>query len=152
MKPPITDHPDIVVFDAGGTARAVVDVNAHRSADERAKQDLVARLPAWEGTEFILLADRQHIQIYRRADAHRSEPLLTLNTAEVLTHYDPDFASKEVFERYFTVLLEAWLRDVAYHWKSEKPPAFDAISAIGLAQCIHDGRTQAAFMLDASDR
>lgn len=148
----VSEHPDIVVFDSAGVPRAIVEVKARSVADEQTKQQAVARLPSWQGVEYVILADQKHIQICRREGEDLSEPLVRLITAEVLSLYDPEFSSKEIFEQYFTVLLEAWLRDVAYHWKSQKPPAFDELSSIGLAQRINNGRTEAAFMLDAADR
>jgi hypothetical protein len=60
----------------------------------------------------------------------------------VLRHYDAEFSNKRIFELYLTTLVEAWLRDLAYHWKSEKPPASEQLAAIGLLQQLEGGTTQ----------
>ena len=39
-------------------------------------------------------------------------------------------------------LIEAWLRDLAYNWKSEIPPASEQIAAIGLLPLLAGGTTK----------
>jgi hypothetical protein len=38
-------------------------------------------------------------------------------------------------------LIQAWLRDLAYHWKSEIPPHQEEIQKIGLLDYLIDGIT-----------
>jgi hypothetical protein len=70
------------------------------------------------------------------------EPLVRLDTRQVLQHYDPDFPSRRVFEAYLLTLAEAWLRDLAYHWKSESPPGSDELRSVGLLEKLEGGTTQ----------
>jgi len=66
----------------------------------------------------------------------------------VLRHYEAEFGTKRIFELYLTALVEAWLRDLAYHWKSEKPPASEQLAAIGLLQQLAGGTTQLEVALN----
>jgi hypothetical protein len=65
-----------------------------------------------------------------------------LDTPKVLSHYDPDFAGKRIFEFYLLTLVEAWLRDLAYHWKSPNPPGSEELQAAGFLGRVEGGTTQ----------
>ena len=32
-----------------------------------------------------------------------------------------------LFEYYLITLIQAWIKDLAYHWKIQKPPSIDLI-------------------------
>ncbi|HLO86849.1 MAG TPA: hypothetical protein VK203_17865 [Nostocaceae cyanobacterium] len=76
----------------------------------------------WNGTEFILRAK--------------------FNTADVLSHYDPQFRNQRILSLYLTGLTEAWLRDLAYNWNLlVEPPKIKEIAEIGLLQKLDSGDT-----------
>ena len=75
-------------------------------------------------------------------DGANLSELITLKTAAVLSHYDPEFGSKPIFEPYLITLVDVWLRDLAYHWKVGIPPASEQLAAIGLLQRLEGGTTQ----------
>jgi hypothetical protein len=56
--------------------------------------------------------------------------------------YDPEFPRERVFESYLLTLVEAWLRDLAYHWKSENPPGSEELGRAGLLEKLEGGTTQ----------
>ena len=47
-----------------------------------------------------------------------------------------------VFEDYLLTLVEAWIRDLAYHWKSEAPPGSQELEQAGVLQTLAGGTTQ----------
>jgi hypothetical protein len=55
---------------------------------------------------------------------------------------EPDFPIKRVFESYLLTLVEAWLRDLAYHWNSEDPPGSEELGRAGLLEKLEGGTTQ----------
>jgi hypothetical protein len=72
-----------------------------------------------------------------------------LNTREILGHYAPEFAGKDsryvaspIFHDYVETLVEGWLRDLAYHWKSVDPPGAEALAETGLLERIENGMTR----------
>jgi hypothetical protein len=92
--------------------------------------------------DFVLAIDPVHILLYRPTGTYIGEPLVILDTPEVLNRYDPESSRKRIFESYMLTLVEAWLRDLAYHWKSENPPGADELRQAGLLDRIKGGTTE----------
>lgn len=133
---------DIVALDANDEIVALVEVKALKSIDEEVKEQVAAYLrKAKSFIPYAILVDRQTIQIYQWDGEKLSEPVCQIPTGNVLSFYDPEFEGKEVFGYYLERLVEGWLRDIAYHWKSETPPCYEQLAAIGLAQRLRNGTT-----------
>ncbi|KOR38467.1 hypothetical protein H6G72_12200 [Planktothricoides sp. FACHB-1370] len=47
-----------------------------------------------------------------------------------------------LFKYYLITLIQAWIKDLAYHWKIQKHPSIDLIKEIGLFDCLADGYTE----------
>ncbi|RUT01367.1 hypothetical protein DSM106972_069180 [Dulcicalothrix desertica PCC 7102] len=92
---------------------------------------------------FAMLADKDNIEFLRWDGQNLSEPILTLNTADVLSHYEPKFKEKKLYNSYFIGLIESWLRDLGYNWNSETPPYLKEMQEIGFLQLIEGGMTKA---------
>lgn len=91
---------------------------------------------------FAIIVDSEKILIFKWDGANLSEPVCSLNTGEILRHYEPQFGNLRIFEPYLTRLVEAWLRDLAYNWKMETPPASEKMAEIGLLPLLKGGTTQ----------
>ena len=50
-------------------------------------------------------------------------PDLRVEDGGSLSFYEPDLDRKRISPDYLEGLIEAWLRDFAFHWKSQRPPA-----------------------------
>ena len=140
--PRTADHGfDAAVVDRENHAVALVQVKAHPV--ERWATNLPGQLAKFaQRVAFVLTIDPNHIELYRPAGENLGEPLVHLDTQQVLQHYDPEFAGKRVFESYLLTLVEAWLRDLAYHWKSENPPGSEELGRTGLLEKLEGGTTQ----------
>jgi len=90
----------------------------------------------------VLTIDPINIQLYRWEKNAITGPIVRLDTARVLQHYDQDFPKRRVFEAYMLTLVEAWLRDLAYHWKSANPPGSEELRRAGLLEKLEGGTTQ----------
>ena len=95
-----------------------------------------------------IVADFELIRLFDLDSGQGPRLLLSLDTTEVLRNYDPGFdgrragaGDRRVFHDYFNALVEAWLRDLTYRWKSETPPAIDRLAEIGLASLLEGGAT-----------
>jgi hypothetical protein len=66
---------------------------------------------------------------------------LFVPTAAVLSAYDSEFGHKRIFDDYLLALVEAWLRDYAFEWRSTNPPALKELTEIGLAGRLKGGST-----------
>lgn len=65
----------------------------------------------------------------------------TLETGKILGFYDTKFGEKRIFHDYLEALTDAWLSDLAYHWKSDFPPGSAALDELGLLEKLKGGRT-----------
>jgi hypothetical protein len=95
-----------------------------------------------ERVDFVLSIDPNCILLYRLEGENLGEPIVRLDTRQVLQRYDPEFPRERLFESYLLTLVEAWLRDLAYHWKSEEPPGSEELGRTGLLEMLKGGTTQ----------
>ncbi len=132
---------DAAILDKENHAVAFVQVKAHPV--ERWATSLQRQLANFtEPVAFVFTIDPNCIHLYRPARENLGEPIVHLDTRLVLQHYDPEFSRKRVFEFYLLTLVEAWLRDLAYHWKSENPPGSEELGRAGLLEKIEGGTTE----------
>jgi hypothetical protein len=132
---------DVAVVDRENRTVALVQVKAHPV--ERWAPILQQRQLAKfaEQVAFVLTIDPNRIQLYRPGGESLGEPIVRLDTRQVLQHYDPEFPRKRVFESYLLTLVEAWLRDLAYHWMSVNPPGSEELKRAGLLEKLEGGTT-----------
>jgi hypothetical protein len=88
-----------------------------------------------------MLANLEEIQIFKVRNDNDMQLKISLKTVDILKYYDDEFADKKIYGLYLITLLEAWLRDLAYHWKSEIPPGSEELAKIGLLEKIEGGDT-----------
>jgi hypothetical protein len=75
----------------------------------------------------------------------RSKPdhiMLKLNPSNKIQRVMSASTGQSWFESYLLTLVEAWLRDLAYHWKSEDPPGSEELGRAGLLEKLEGGTTQ----------
>ncbi len=99
---------------------------------------------------FGMFADFSLIVIFGKDRPDPDAAICSIKTADVLSFYEPAFGQKRIFPDYFDTLVEAWLRDFAFHWKSERPPASEELESIGLAQRLTGGMTYKGVWRDGS--
>ncbi len=132
---------DAAVVDRENQPVALIEVKEHPI--EKWATSLPGQLAKFaERVPFLLTIDPNRISLYRPAGEDLGEPIAHLDTRQVLQHYDPEFSRKRVFEAYLLTLVEAWLRDLAYHWKSENPPGSAELGGTGLLEKLEGGTTQ----------
>jgi hypothetical protein len=82
-----------------------------------------------------MLVDLDRIRFYEWDSHELAGPIFETESAPVFRFYSDsydDFLNREMRERYLTTLVEVWLRDLAYHWKSETPPGSESLTTTGL--------------------
>ena len=131
---------DIVVLDAADVPVMLVEVKARQEEKVTDQEELVQYLQAAPAIPYAMLVTLRDIQIFAW-DSQALSLLLTAPTADALSFYEPEFGRKTIYEYYLTTLVESWLRDVAFHWKSETPPLFDQLAQLGLTHKLHNGMT-----------
>jgi hypothetical protein len=134
---------DAAVFDRERLPVALIQVKARPLGKEWTaivRSELKQR--PFPPADFLLAIDPICIHLYRLTDRELGDPVVHLDTTKVLSHYDPDFTGKRIFEFYLLTLVEAWLRDLAYHWKSPNPPGSEELNAAGFLGRVEGGTTQ----------
>lgn len=134
---------DAVVLDRKERPVALIEVKARQLGKEwtsllRSELKQRSPLPA----DFLIAIDPDCIHLYRLTEKELSDPVVSLDTPKVLSHYDAGFIGKRIFEQYLLTLAEAWLRDLAYHWKSPNPPGSEELKAAGFLERVEGGTTQ----------
>ena len=134
-------YADILVLDKNDDPVMLVEVKARRQESSFDREQIKQYLQeAAETIPYAMLVTLSTTKIFSWNRVSLSEVFQT-PTADALSVYEPDFGDKTIYEYYLTTLVESWLRDVAYHWKSETPPLFDKLSEIGLAERLQNGTT-----------
>jgi len=140
-----TTRIDLAAFDRLGQPVLLVEVKAMTGARFIALGWWMDLLSDFHSTglpiPYWMLVDLEEILIFDGDRIVNPTPLVTLITADILGNYDPNFGRKRVFDDYLRGLVEAWLQDFAFEWKSVTPPAQEQLAAIGLAERLRGGAT-----------
>ncbi|MBD1827174.1 hypothetical protein NDI47_25940 [Microcoleus vaginatus GB1-A2] len=145
---------DIVALDKDDRIVALIEVKTNQAKEKAAKQRITVRalkqikhfLSKLSEKNVVIpyamIVTLENIMVFKWDGTVLSEAVLSLKTAEILQYYDSKLGDQRIFEPYLTRLIEAWLRDLAYNWKSEIPPASEQIAAIGLLPLLAGGTTK----------
>lgn len=129
--------PEIVVKDKDDKPIMFVDVRTSRVFSS---ENLTLHgLENYQHVPFLMFVHRQYLRIYQSGNLM---PVKNLNVLEILKFYDPDFDETKMRQSYVIVLIQAWLRDLAYHWSSSSPPAMKEIEEIGFLEKLDNGITE----------
>jgi hypothetical protein len=142
-----TEAPDLIVYDAANNAFMLVEVKASQKIDHAAQEEMlqdIRRGRDLRSVEFLGLVDPDSTRILRLHNGEVKNTLLTLSTPELLAHYDPEYGRRQIYGHYMEVLVEAWLRDLAFRWKHQAPPGLAALEQAGVAQRLRDGFTESS--------
>jgi hypothetical protein len=136
---------DIIFQDRNGKPIILVAAKSRElqpKEAERAITQLESHLQVSnQNIPFAMLVDAKNIKLFQWDGNRISTPVVILETASVLQEYEPKYGQKKIFWSYFETLVEAWLRDLAYHWKSKTPPEIEKLAEIGLLQHLQGGTT-----------
>lgn len=123
---------DIIVEDDRGRPILAVEIKGRPLGTDDLMQAVQILMTSDPAPAFAMLVDPVRIAILPRGVEANSARVCTLETADVLSFYEPEYCSKRIFADYLQVLVEGWLRDLAHHWKSAEPPGSKALAAVGL--------------------
>lgn len=136
---------DLAAFDKRGQPVLVVEVKAMSDVRTIAVSWLMTLASDFRSTGFPIPywmhVDLDEILIFRGDVNEATSTVFSMETAEILSAYGPDFRRKRVFDDYLSALVEAWLRDFAFDWRSANPPAMRQLADIGLAERLRGGTT-----------
>ena len=127
--------PDIVIKDKDDRPMMFVAVYGMRAFGSSELK--VHGLENYQQVPFLMFVNITQLRIYRSGNYH---PVMILNPGEIFPVYDPDYQNHEfIFQDYLVGLMDAWLSDLSFHWKSEHPPFETQINEIGLSDLLENG-------------
>lgn len=92
---------------------------------------------------FAMLADSNNIELFRWDGQNLSDVILTLDTANVLLFYFPDYHQrKEAYNSSLARTIGTWIRNLTFDWKPETPPYKKEMQEIGFLDLMEDGTTK----------
>ena len=150
---------DIIALDKDDHIVALIEVKIIQAKEKAAKQRIADYMISWMKAAlakmseqrtvipYAMFVDTEKILIFKWNGENLSEPVCSLNTGKILRYYEPEFGEKWISERYLESLIESWLRDLGYNWKSEMPPASEQIAIIGLLERLAGGTTKSGVQL-----
>lgn len=150
---------DIIALDKDDRVVVLIEVKIIQAQEPAAKQRIADYMISWMKAvlakiseqrtiiPYAMFVDTEQILIFKWDGVNLSEPVCSLNTGEILRHYEPEFGKKWIFEDTIETLIQSWLHDLDYHWKSEIPPASEQIAAIGLLPLLVGGTTKSGVKL-----
>lgn len=141
---------DIVAEDVSERDVLPVVVKGLPLREELVSQILKESKEACPSIRFGMYVDPEQIQIAEYEPDGEPKMVCRLNTVETLRHYDREFGTKRIYQGYLVALVETWLRDLAFRWKPDPPPAVKQLSTIGLAQILEGGMTRREVALGAN--
>jgi len=150
---------DIIALDKDDRVVMLIEVKIIQAQEPAAKQRIADYMISWMKAvlakiskqrtiiPYAMFVDTEQILIFKWDGVKLSEPVCSLNTGKILRHYEPEFGKKWISERYLESLIESWLEDLAYNWKSERPAASEEIAIIGLLPRLAGGTTKSGVQL-----
>jgi hypothetical protein len=91
---------------------------------------------------FGMVVDPNKIYLKKQGCEPRPETYRVLKARDMLRRYEPEYGDKMISDDYLKTLVGAWLRDLAYHWKTPNPPGAEELAQIGLLRRLAGGSIQ----------
>ncbi|NES99578.1 MAG: hypothetical protein F6K61_03210 [Sphaerospermopsis sp. SIO1G1] len=139
IQPPtaIDFDPAIVAKDRDNKPVLMIDV---RFSSMYGSPELdIFKMEEYQHIPFLMFANSNVIRIFKSPDFAEVN---RLETKKVLGFYDGSSIEGIIYQFTLITLLQSWLRDLDYHWKSENPPYLEEIKAIGLLALLEDITTE----------
>lgn len=132
---------DIIAEGRSGQRVLLVETKRTAAAADAQRQLKEYLVLAGPSVPFAMIVDPDRIVTFGW-DGKELHELAVFDTAAILETYDPEYGNKRIFDNYMNSLVEAWLRDLAYRWKSTSPPGVDVLRKIGLLNQLEGGTTR----------
>ncbi|WP_413171614.1 type I restriction enzyme HsdR N-terminal domain-containing protein [Anabaena azotica] len=128
--------PDIVFKNRHENVVLLVEIKAEK-LETIFRQNAISQLKTYsqnvnQDIPFGMFVDLEEINIFSLTQEQNIKDSVSLKTNDILSTYDPEFSQKRIFHFHLETLVQSWLRDLAYHWNSDSPPAYNEVAKIGL--------------------
>jgi hypothetical protein len=129
--------PSIVAKDQEDQPVLMIDV---RFPERYSSPELnILKMENYQHIPFLMYANTNVMRIFK---APNFAEIIRLDTKTVLAFYNPESVKRMIFQSTLLTLLQAWLHDLSYHWKSKNPPYIEEIKSIDLYDLLVNGTTE----------
>jgi hypothetical protein len=129
--------PSIVAKDQEDQPVLMIDV---RFPERYSSPELnILKMENYQHIPFLMYANTNVMRIFK---APNFAEIIRLDTKTVLAFYNPESVKRMIFQSTLLTLIQAWLHDLSYHWKSKNPPYIEQIKSIGLYDLLVNGTTE----------
>lgn len=144
IQPPtaIDFDPAIVVKDKDDQPILMIDVRF--SAMYGSPELDILKMEKYQHIPFLMFVNSNVIRIFKSPNFAE---VARLKTKKVLGFYDADSIEGIIYQSTLITLIQSWLRDLDYHWKSENPPYIEEMKEIGLFALLDDVTTEELQLL-----
>ncbi|MBC6420577.1 MAG: hypothetical protein GDA38_02675 [Hormoscilla sp. SP12CHS1] len=134
----------ILVKDKDDRPMMFVDVRYYQTFSS---EDLtIYHLEDYQQGSFLMFVNLKQIRIYQSGNY---QPVIILKTEEILSFYAPNYQKHPVISQdYLVSLVDSWLSDISYHWKSQNPPFETQINEVGLTSLLEKGFVERIWECD----
>jgi hypothetical protein len=144
IQPPtiIDFYPSIVAKDKDDQSILIIDVRF--SAMYSSPEMKILKMEQYQHIPFLMFVNSNVMRIFK---SPTFTEVARLDTKKILGHYNPKSIQGIIYQSTLITLTQSWLRDLAYHWKSQTPPYIEEMKQIGLFTLLCDGTTEELELL-----
>lgn len=99
----------------------------------------ILKMEKYQNIPFLMFINSNVIRVFK---SPTFAEIARFETKKVLAYYNPDSIEGIIYQSTLMTLIQSWLHDIAYHWKSENPPYSEEMKEIGLYDLLFDGTTE----------
>jgi hypothetical protein len=144
IQPPtaIDFDPAIVAKDKDDQPILMIDVRF--SAMYASPELNILKMEQYQNIPFLMFVNSDVIRIFKSTNFAE---VAKFDTKKVLGFYNPKSIKRIIYQSTLITLIQSWLRDLAYRWKSENPPYIEEMKEMGLLALLDDGTTEELQLL-----
>jgi len=99
----------------------------------------ILKMEKYQHIPFLMFVNSNVMRVFK---SPTFTEIARFETKKVLAYYNPESIEGIIYQSTLMNLIQSWLRDIAYHWKSEHPPYSEEMKEIGLSDLLFDGSTE----------
>jgi hypothetical protein len=144
IQPPtaIDFYPAIVAKDKDDHPILMIDV---RFSGVYSSPDLdILKMEAYQYIPFLMFVNSNVMRIFK---SPTFTEIARFDTKQVLAFYNPKSIEGIIYQSTLVILIQVWLHDLSYNWKSENPPYIEEMKEMGLFAPLLDGTTEELDLL-----
>ncbi|WP_413171215.1 hypothetical protein [Anabaena azotica] len=144
IQPPTAIDFDPAIVAKNKDEQPILMIDVRFSAMYASPELNILEMEKYKHIPFLMFVNSNVIRIFKSLNF---EEVARFDTKKVLGFYDADSIEGIIYQSTLITLIQSWLRDLDYHWKSENPPYIEEMKEIGLFALLDDITTEELQLL-----